>query len=201
MAATYATNSNSSNNSSNNSSSKAAITKQRQGEMIGGKNKEEGQKGVEVASVLCVREAPPKDHYLLARLFPELLQISIIDARDLRNKQQQQQQQQQQGSNNKTAARGNDRRKEQEEGQKGVEAASVLCVREAPRRTIISWPESLQIDQQLLCSCSPLPGPRKTCRCRGLCVVGKWPDPSCSGYLGKRMDYSETQWDELEDMD
>ncbi|GIX73083.1 hypothetical protein CDAR_440811 [Caerostris darwini] len=34
-----------------------------------------------------------------------------------------------------------------------------------------------------------------------VCVVGKWPDPSYSGYLGKRMDYSETQWDELEDMD
>ncbi|GIX73082.1 hypothetical protein CDAR_440801 [Caerostris darwini] len=58
-------------------------------------------------------------------------------------------------------------RKEQEEGQKGVEAASVLCVRVAPRRTFISWPESFQIDQQLLCCCSALPGPRKACRCRG----------------------------------
>ncbi|GIX73080.1 hypothetical protein CDAR_440781 [Caerostris darwini] len=52
MPATYATNSN--------NSSKATITKQRQGGHDRRKEPEEGQKGVEVASVLCVREAPPE---------------------------------------------------------------------------------------------------------------------------------------------
>ncbi|GIX73081.1 hypothetical protein CDAR_440791 [Caerostris darwini] len=63
-------------------------------------------------------------------------------------------------------------------------------------------PESLQIDQQLLCSCSPLPGHARYADAGAVvCVVGKWPDTSYSGYLGKRMDYSETQREKLEDMD
>ncbi|GFY72875.1 hypothetical protein TNIN_2571 [Trichonephila inaurata madagascariensis] len=84
-------------------------------------------------------------------------------------------------SSNKTTR--NDRTggwaKRTRKGQKGVEVVEgslgFMCAcgckaSARPQRTIISCPESVLIDQQLLCSCSPFPGlrPRNSCRCRAV---------------------------------